>query len=521
MYKIILVDDNKRDLRGIQSILTEFGDSVQVVGTFSNGQSCLDALPGMDVDILITDVMMPVLDGIGLSEQVKKLYPHIKIIFTSAYNNFDYAKSALEVNAYGYVLKPIIKAELCEKVRRIIDELREEERARTERRELTSKLEKALPTLRDQFLRDLLFGEFDDWENVGTYGDLFKIEFPDSACVVVSTFEIHNSATNNPIKESYLISLSIKRFFEYLHEQQVYHYLLQLNHKQFVGIFIRGSGDIFDTIVEVKERISAALGVAIRMGTSSVGYALSALPILYKQSLIALDSEYTTNEDTFVLYEEIAKNLAEDQANTFQDMRLEIDNCISSGSRQEIEAFLDRFFPETADLDISKSNAFSAVSMIVFSLNNCGKRNPFNESIKWDELIEAKDIEGIRRFLAEMLIRGADRLTDNGYGRDQTVTTIKRYIQENYAKRISIDEIAGQVNFSSVYANKIYKNQTQETIFEYLTRYRMERAKEMLKDPSSRIYLVAADVGYANKSHFCLKFKQYTGLSPADYKNSW
>ena len=100
------------------------------------------------------------------------------------------------------------------------------------------------------------------------------------------------------------------------------------------------------------------------------------------------------------------------------------------------------------------------------------------------------------------------------------VDNIKAIIADQYREPITVQTIADQVYLSPSRINSIFKAITGRTIFDYLTEYRMEKAKELLKDPYSRIYLVAQQVGYANKSHFCLVFRKYTGLTPSEYKEN-
>ncbi|SFJ93050.1 two-component system, response regulator YesN [Paenibacillus sp. UNC496MF] len=102
---------------------------------------------------------------------------------------------------------------------------------------------------------------------------------------------------------------------------------------------------------------------------------------------------------------------------------------------------------------------------------------------------------------------------------ERIVSRIKAIVAAKYRETITVQEIAGEVFLSLSHANNIFKSKTGLKIFDYLTEYRMERAKSLLRHPDSKIYQVAMQVGYTNKSHFCLVFRKHAGVSPSEYKD--
>ena len=127
MYKVMLVDDEYMILEGLKQIIPWSELGFEVVKTAKRGQEALDYLNENEVDLLITDVTMPKMSGIDLVRQVRKLYPHLRVLILSGYQEFEYVKQGMELGVKGYLVKPVNKAELAEKVTQIKGELEEEE----------------------------------------------------------------------------------------------------------------------------------------------------------------------------------------------------------------------------------------------------------------------------------------------------------------------------------------------------------------------------------------------------------
>ena len=106
MLKILLVDDEREEREGIAYLIKKYGYPL-AISEAQNGKKALEYMESHPVDILFTDVKMPMMNGLELAREVNKGYPDTKIIIFSAYGEFDYAKQALEANAVNYLLKPI------------------------------------------------------------------------------------------------------------------------------------------------------------------------------------------------------------------------------------------------------------------------------------------------------------------------------------------------------------------------------------------------------------------------------
>lgn len=155
MYKLVIVDDKVDIIQGIRAIgrWAEYG--VEVAGWAYDGQEALKLIEQIRPEIVITDIMMPVMDGLKLIELVRKAYPEIKVIILSGYDEFSYAQQAIKLGAEEYLLKPVEIQQLHQVVYRVKEKLDREALKHEAEKILLERLEQSLPLLRDRFFLSL------------------------------------------------------------------------------------------------------------------------------------------------------------------------------------------------------------------------------------------------------------------------------------------------------------------------------------------------------------------------------
>ncbi|ANE45236.1 hypothetical protein SY83_01600 [Paenibacillus swuensis] len=527
MYNLILVDDNPRDRKGIELIVKDAG--FKVTASYANGSACLNALPDQECDILLSDVMMPVMNGIELAEAVSNRFPHIKVLFASAYHEFDFAKSALEVHAHDYILKPIVKDELVKALERVAGILDKEKEERSKQHQLREQLDKALPSYREQLFRELLFGSYQDGEDLRQYIDLLGITVPEQGCIRVVTLRVDDSDRDRTLEEQMLGAISIRNLIRTLPESIRPLELVQQGKHMFSAVYASEEGDVIDKVVDFTSAVSANLGLPAAFGVSGPGDSLEQLSRLYLQSITAMNTTFFNKKQTFVLYEELGEEgSTDDQTGDLQRLYRDTKQLLLYGSAQERREFLNRHIHAMGHRGDEQAVRHFASTLISIAEWVTGEVGPASASSQ-----KAADLEVRNRIatvshageLLELLETFLDGCSERLTGGDQDVSGIltdkmKALMKENFHEKLSVNDVAASINYSSVHANNLFRKASGESIFEYLTKLRMEKAKELLAFSDSKIYRVAEESGYTNKSHFCLKFKDYTGMTPQEYKRS-
>jgi two-component system response regulator YesN len=160
MLTILIVDDNPLDLNGVRDLIDWDGLGIQVVGVASDGEEGYSKAKELRPDIILTDVDMPVLDGLKMTEMIQKNVSNTKFVFMSCFDDFNYIKDAMDLDAFRYVLKPIKLEELSAVILKIKHVIELEVNKDRVQERLQQQLQVSLPVLQEQFFRDLLYGKW-------------------------------------------------------------------------------------------------------------------------------------------------------------------------------------------------------------------------------------------------------------------------------------------------------------------------------------------------------------------------
>ena len=137
MFRLMIADDEDAERMGIRFLLEKFGFEFEIREA-ADGANALEKLKEFQADILVTDIKMPFLSGIDLVKQVRRQFPNMEIIFFSGYDDFEYVKQALSLQAVDYILKPVNPAEFQKVIARVVDRLNQEEEAATQKKVLVA-----------------------------------------------------------------------------------------------------------------------------------------------------------------------------------------------------------------------------------------------------------------------------------------------------------------------------------------------------------------------------------------------
>ena len=211
LYKIMIVDDESEIRNAIKNTVDWEKAGFVVVDDAENGQDALEKLESKEPDVIMTDIRMPYMDGLELAKEARKLYPSLKIIICSGYNDFEYAKEAIKLGVSEYVLKPISSEDILEILLKVKTRLDDERSKSRDIDILRNNYKASIPILRGQFLNNLIAGkalrdEID--EKVKKY----SIDLTPAAAWVVSVIDIEDTEKSYMDKE--LIPVSVQKFIE-------------------------------------------------------------------------------------------------------------------------------------------------------------------------------------------------------------------------------------------------------------------------------------------------------------------
>lgn len=512
MMKIIVAEDNKIERREICRMLENFELPITLRASFSNGRDAFDYLMDNDVDIIISDIQMPHLNGINLIKAINENKLNTKVIFVSCYDNPDYLMSAIENNAVSYVLKPINKAIFYNTLTKVYHSVKE-------KKEIIQQLqvnEKIKKLAQEQILRNLIFSNATVYEN-----DLISdLKIRKYKTVALLGIEDYNPYYNFQIDAIYELS-SLKTYLSELTTEDICIYPITVNMQSLAVIIMSDSKneDINEILENFRTYVLNDFGLNIKFGISSTKTNISELNLLYKEATEALAYTDLIFGSNIVSYNEVSQT--EEINFNMIDIMKEVREIIQKNSKEEMRNIINRYLDDSQkNNEYIRKFSYALVHSMEIALNEQGKSlEDIAGSAIWTRISKFDTIINLKEWLYNIFSAAIDIMSNNhNIPNQKTVEQIKKIIEENYAERITTSYLSEKLNFSSKYLNIIFKNSTGKTIFGYLTEFRIEKAKRMLEDPESKIYVVANAVGYTRKSHFYSVFKKYTGISPYDYK---
>jgi len=535
MFKLMIVDDFKIERENVKDIILESGLELEVCGEYSNGRDALAALDKEIPDFIITDIEMPFMDGLAFGEQVRARYPQIKVILFSFHSKFEYARKAIDLDAYAYILKPIVEEELIGAFEEMIEERKLDMQKQAEENELKKLLELSRPLLIEHFKRHLFTGLFKDSAEIIRQTEFLKLDTLGASHMVlcVEADDYHHLTAGRSLEEKELYALRISRVLDRLTASRTdclwvrmdeYHWALLLNRTEEDAEILSTkaytlSNDLIRGLEEVQ--ISGSVGI------SSVSNDLLSLSDSYEQAVHALEYKFRLGKQQMIRYEDIQDDRGS-YTLAYSDVQNEIATILNTRDRMRAAEFVDSIFARIesyASERETKNLSFTMILYMQMVLNemNINLNAVFDkEQLLWEELMKAETISGVKSWMNRIfdsVIASMEKGHNHQYGR--IIEEAIKYIRGNYQNKITVKSIADELRYSTNYLNNVFKQKTGETILEYITKIRVLEAKQLMtNDPTIKMYELAEAVGYNHESYFRSIFKQYTGLTPKEYKDS-
>ncbi|MEO3944298.1 response regulator [Gorillibacterium sp. CAU 1737] len=515
---LLLVDDEAVDLEWLRRRVASnpLLANCQVM-TASSGFAALKLMEQKPIDILLTDIRMPIMSGMDFARKAKELAPRIHVVFISGHQDFAYAKEAIQMNAYGYLLKPVDDEELNSMLQELTSKIAQE-------RAQDQALSETLSLVNQELLFRWLNEETSEQAEFHVHGFLGPM-LEDG--LTVALLEIDDLAWKmKELSEEEQRRLK-SSMTDFIHGFAATHHL---------GTVVRSYDYHFILLVnENKERVAAPLQELIRAFSLRFSYTLtigtgkpaaepSQLRDSYRQAQAALSIKWIVGKNRviedakeWVPKQPIAPNLEEKVDRMLKAMLdydlVTIDDCLHElfGGENPLTGKNDIY-----DLIIRMTSKLHAD---LLQMNE-----HLYEILNWDAeqssmLFQYETVQDIvswlrRRFfeLSELLYLKKQRQ------KRKLIDNITQYVEERLDTKITLNEVAAHFNFTPNYLGQLFKLETGILFSDYLNELRMKRACALLMDPALKIYEIAEQVGYKNIIYFNRQFKQTMAMSPGEYR---
>ena len=499
MYRVLVVDDEKLERDGIRFLLSMEEGEWEIYEA-ANGKLALNELRKHPVDLMLTDIKMPHMDGLELSKKAREEYPDLEIIIFSGYGDFAFAQEAIRYGVTDYVLKPVDPDRFHDTIQKIQKEI-----ASRKNKEQQSIKEKSF--LQQYFLLGYIYS-----------GDRERLKEAEGI-VDFSVWEQWHCAILIESDEAFFDSASDEVPLEIREELRRSFFYLNLNGRQSLLLF----KDVYCDYVLVAKNVYNLLKrlhpVRFHLAVSRRFDGYQELPEIMEQLEQQMEEKfYHPDIHVYTSEEDEEKNTGEEE----QDSRL-MEKISEDISRKDVKQLWSHF--RSLASKYQSNTQFSAMYVkFVFSnvIRELFQENRFagehRLDLEVDHLYGCSSIQEIIE-VTEKNIRQYEEFLDRSMSesRDE-VAAVKNYIYNHYAEDLNLETLAEKVYLSSGYLSFIFKKETGMNLNRFIRVFRMEKAKELLRTTNMKVAMVSEQVGFANSSYFCRSFREYYGSSPESYR---
>ncbi|MFD0675621.1 MULTISPECIES: response regulator transcription factor [unclassified Paenibacillus] len=536
MIKVLIVDDFQVDRENLTLMLQTDPAfrQVTVIGACGNGKEALEFMKTLQPDIIISDIEMPVMDGFELVRTVRQLYPEIKIIFSSLYNEFEYAKDAMYLGGYGYLLKPVDAKELLQCVNAVTDKIASDLKFRKDYDSLARQLYENKPYLIDSLLISLMYGTSGDDTNVSERLELLELDMKDcwyvASLIEIDGFTQLTRAMN--IEEKHLFQMMVLNRIRDVLGSCRNQLSVSLQQAHIAIIFYYPAVDsVQDRLNQIHTLLNSILlefsksDISLSIMVSSYSKDILCLKFLYEQCLYILRYKYLLGKGK-VMYSSDIPSSKEKPLFDYNGIEKELRFLLNTGTADEITDYIHKLYLSLPD-NSSPEELKSFFYFMMICLQNIVHSNPdgfVGQSIltspaAWETLLTLETVSDAITWIRECLLTANKCIREREFHKNKVmVEKIKRYIERNYQMNITLEMLSEELYYSPNYINQIFKQETGGTIFDYVTRYKMERAKDMLAVNQFKLYEIAEKLGYNHTAYFSSLFKKYMGVTPKDFR---
>jgi two-component system response regulator YesN len=523
MYKLMVVDDEYNIRDGIVHAVPWDTCDVVVVSEAANGVEALAKAELDPPDLVISDINMDEMDGLELVERLKARYPDIKVIILSGYDEFDYAKKALQLKCSAYLLKPILPDELITVVRKVITEIQAEAQIRERMQSLESEIRINREVFQERLMNDLIHRTISDEaefrERLALAG--LHLNGPAYCCLLIAQDGYIEYKETKGIAEVQLLQRKMRSLIQdiLMTEYDVWSFV---DNNDQILVIIGGTAEghqlrnLAAMLEKLRDTMRRLIGITTTIGTGSLCTQLTDLATSYADAMKALDFRVVVGTDCVIDIDDV-KVITHGQFYYPQDKEAAVLKSLAEADVPKIRAAIADFFAELGahkyrkehlriavmELFALAARKFMDLGLDIHVIYERDLIDPYSVLDRFDT------IDAVKNWLTNVVVGCSTELNNR---RSNSVTNVVARVQEfianNYTNPdISLNSIAEHVYLNPTYLSKLYKSKTGETYQEYLTRLRMDKARQLLRNTNIRTSEVGIAVGYPNAQYFTTLFR--------------
>lgn len=534
MLRVFLVEDESTIRETLRDTVPWNQVGYEFVGEAGDGEMALPLLRQVKPDVLITDIRMPFMDGLELSKLVLQEFPHTKIIILSGYDDFDYARKAIDLGVERYLLKPVTKSALTQVLTEVKEKIESETEQENYLKRFRLEAQEYEQYARLQFMEQVVGGALSVPQ---IYEQAQRLELDVRAESYALAF--FSTPSDSPLREKQFSEANLRirdalmtNFLKYpeyllLHWRLNTYLVLIMSSTDRIASWTHRTIDLVQQVYTAESSVSdwyVAVSPSVPRLSALPG-CFDTLSRLWAYRHILPRQHILTEETTeFLGGHDSGGNLA-----ALDPARMDpsiLRSFLESADANEAESFVEQYLLNVGDaLDspalrqyLSLSAYFCAAGFIQELGGDPAQLA--NALADWELLRQAVSPQTLRACLLQILLQTL-HLRDNASSRQgrSLFRQAVLYLEEHYTdESLSLNQVAREISVSANYLSAVFSQEMGMTFTEYVTGKRMEKAKELLRTTGKRSGEVAFAVGYRDPHYFSFLFKKTQGCTPRDYR---
>lgn len=539
MIEVLLVDDEAYLIETLVQTIPWKEMGVQAVHRAYSGQEALDIIAEQSIDIIVTDIRMPEMTGLELIQIIKgNRDSNIKCILLTGYAEFEYAKKAVQLQTFDYLLKPINDEEFITVVTSAVEALMEEWQEASDYQHLRYSMQSELSLLRGKLIQDMLMGRRLPHNMLLNKLETYEIPLTLDSTTIMLLLRPGQGFSDYGSESASLLEYAITNIAEEvmfdpfhvctcksIHEDIIV--LLQPKMERTQPFKPHDKDGLLNSVESLQKHVSDYLKVEIAVVISRWFNFPDDIAEVYRTALSVI---YTSAEG--------AKNMLyrADEA-IIQPMPIKsleslykpptLVHLLESKQWEAVESKINTVFDEMSSKSLSIEHGFQVFFSIVNALAYMAHREGWMFStitgMDMDTMIDRslfRSLDQIRARTFELFYKLKVEMTQKSqFTKGNIIQRVQELVLEGLVQDVSVKLVAEKVFLHPVYLSKVYKAETGESLGDYIIRMRMDKAAFMLRHTHMKVYEITSELGYQSPQYFSKMFKKVYGLGPQEYRD--
>ena len=535
--RILIVDDEEIIRIGIQKKIERLLPHAAIVGLAQDASEGMELIRTLNPNIIITDIRMPEIDGLKFIEMAKAFNKSLKFVIISGYQDFEYARNAIKLGVDDYLLKPIENDQLKNILLQLEASLQSESELQLSLADLKSKARSGTDFIKNKYLTDITcHGNEFDIRHIFKNLDIVGLSFPHPLFTLVTVLisGVNQASPFSGREDLSLVRFAVRNISEELlapagyiasfeHTRDDKQVVVIINHKNLLDL--EKNFDLTGVCSKLIYSLNKYLKLSVSIGIGRSCASPEGIPDAYTESYTAAMQKITLGDNKVIPIEDVPDC---NRIDFFlqEESKLLLLNYIKQGNHKKALVIIEKIF----ELIKKESLSYSNIKILYIDLLLLFSRTVKESGGSWDKifredvfseayLLQFQNLDSVYACLKECISSICSYLENLSKSHSKKVIDeILEFINNYYYTEVSLNELANKYFLNPNYLSQLFKAETGENFVNYLTRIRMEKARDLLLNTELKSYKIAEMVGYSVPRYFSEVFQKYFGMTPTEFR---